>query len=48
MVSSDAIEGIGLIAGLLGVIAWLPQLQKVWIQKLHEGISIPTSECLDL
>ncbi|RAH09594.1 MAG: hypothetical protein CMA04_003135 [Methanobacteriota archaeon] len=42
MVSSDFIEGIGLIAGLLGIIAWLPQLQKVWIQKLHEGISIPT------
>ena len=42
MVSSDFIEVIGLIAGLLGIIAWLPQLQKVWIQKLHEGISIPT------
>ncbi len=42
MVSPQFIEGIGLIAGLLGVIAWLPQLHKVWIQKLHEGISIPT------
>ena len=42
MVSSNFIEGIGLIAGALGVIAWLPQLQKVWMQKLHEGISIPT------
>ena len=42
MVSSEFIEGIGLIAGLLGVIAWIHQLQKVWIQKLHEGISIPT------
>ena len=42
MVSSEFIEGIGLIAGLLGVIAWIPQIQKVWIQKLHEGISIPT------
>ena len=42
MVSSEFIEGIGLIAGLLGVIAWIPQLQKVWIQTLHEGISIPT------
>ena len=42
MVSSEFIEGIGLIAGLLGVIAWIPPLQKVWIQKLHEGISIPT------
>ena len=38
----NLLKGIGLIAGLLGVIAWLPQLQKVWIQKLHEGISIPT------
>ena len=42
MVSSEFIEGIGLIAGLLGVIAWIPQLQKVWIQNLHVGISIPT------
>ena len=42
MVSPQFIEGIGLIAGLLGVIAWLPQLYKVWIEKLHEGISIPT------
>jgi len=42
MVSAQFIEGIGLIAGLLGVIAWLPQLYKVWIEKLHEGISIPT------
>ena len=36
------VELIGIIAGALGVIAWIPQLQKVWIQKLHEGISIPT------
>ena len=42
MVSSQFIEGIGLLAGLLGVIAWLPQLHKVWFQKLHEGISMPT------
>ena len=42
MVSTEFIEGIGLIAGLLGVIAWLPQLHKVWFHNLHEGISMPT------
>ena len=30
------------MAGLLGVIAWLPQLHRVMIQRLHEGISMPT------
>ena len=42
MVSPEFIEGIGLLAGLLGVIAWGPQLHKVWFQNLHEGISMPT------
>lgn len=36
------IESIGIIAGTLGVIAWLPQLREVWIEGLHEGISLPT------
>ena len=36
------IETIGAIAGLLGVIAWLPQLHRVMVQRLHEGISMPT------
>ena len=36
------IETIGIIAGTLGVIAWLPQLREVWIEGLHEGISLPT------
>lgn len=42
MVSPEFIEGIGLLAGLLGVIAWVPQLHKVWFENLHEGISMPT------
>ena len=42
MVSPELIEGIGLLAGLLGVIAWVPQLHKVWFENLHEGISMPT------
>ena len=35
-------EWIGLAAGLLGIIAWLPQIQKVWFDKRHDGISLPT------
>ena len=36
------VEVIGVFAGFLGVIAWLPQIQKVWFEKKHEGISLPT------
>ncbi|DAC12192.1 MAG TPA: hypothetical protein D7H86_06365 [Candidatus Poseidoniales archaeon] len=35
-------EWIGLAAGLLGIIAWLPQIQKVWLDKRHDGVSLPT------
>ena len=35
-------EWVGLAAGLLGIIAWLPQIQKVWFHKRHDGISLPT------
>ena len=37
-----AIELIGLFAGFLGVIAWIPQIKEVWVEKSHEGISLPT------
>ena len=36
------IEAIGLIAGVLGIIAWIPQIREVWVNKRHEGISLPT------
>ena len=36
------VEGIGIIAGSLGVIAWIPQIREVWVEGLHEGISLPT------
>ena len=36
------VELLGIIAGTLGVIAWLPQLNEVWRQKKHEGISLST------
>tara|TARA_X000001036_G_scaffold114138_1_gene107105 strand:+ start:40515 stop:40763 length:249 start_codon:yes stop_codon:yes gene_type:complete len=31
-----------LLAGFLGVIAWIPQIREVWIEKSHQGISLPT------
>lgn len=36
------IEAIGLAAGIIGIIAWIPQIKEVWIHKRHEGISIVT------
>ena len=36
------IESIGILAGTLGVLAWIPQLREVWHEGLHEGISLPT------
>ena len=36
------VELIGLFAGVLGVIAWIPQIKEVWILERHEGISVPT------
>lgn len=36
------IEAIGLFAGVLGIIAWIPQIREVWIHKKHDGISIAT------
>ena len=34
------IEGIGVLAGILGIVAWFPQLKKIWIEKSSEGISL--------
>ena len=34
------IELIGLFAGILGVIAWIPQIIEVWVHKRHEGLSL--------
>lgn len=36
------IEAIGLLAGLLGIVAWVPQIREVWVHKRHEGISLST------
>ena len=38
----DWIEGIGLLAGFLGIFGWYPQVRRVWIDKEADGISVPT------
>ena len=39
---ADWIEALGLVAGMLGIVAWVPQVREVWVNKRHDGISIPT------
>tara|TARA_B100000925_G_C21648884_1_gene320599 strand:+ start:132 stop:407 length:276 start_codon:yes stop_codon:yes gene_type:complete len=39
---SVLLEIIGLSAGVIGVVAWGPQIRQVWVHKRHDGISIPT------
>ena len=36
------VEVIGLFAGMIGVVAWVPQIREVWFTGRHEGISLPT------
>ena len=36
------IEAIGLLAGALGLVAWIPQIRDVWVHEQHEGISLTT------
>lgn len=39
---SAIMEAVGLGAGVIGIIAWGPQIRQVWVHKRHDGISIPT------
>ena len=36
------IEGIGLMAGFLGVLGWYPQVRRIWVDKRADGVSVPT------
>ena len=36
------IESIGLVAGVLGIVAWIPQIREVWVYKRHDGVSLTT------
>ena len=36
------VESIGLVAGFIGIVAWIPQIRRVWVDEKEEGISLPT------
>ena len=36
------LETIGFTAGVLGIVAWIPHVRPVWVEKKHEGVSLPT------
>ena len=42
------IEAIGLVAGALGIVAWVPQIRDVWVHERHEGISLTTFSVVTL
>ena len=42
MISDLMTEAIGFTAGILGLIAWIPQIVRVWSKGQHEGISLLT------
>ena len=42
MADEMTIRIVGLIASLLGIVAWAPQIKRVWVEKRHDGISLPT------
>ena len=42
MIDYYSIELIGLIAGFLGIIAWIPQIYRIWFKKRADGISLST------
>ena len=42
MMSKLMVEAIGFTAGILGLIAWIPQIIRVWHKGEHEGISLLT------
>ncbi len=38
----DWVEGIGLLAGVIGVLGWHPQVKRIWVDKKADGISVPS------
>ena len=38
----DWVEGIGLLAGVIGVLGWYPQIKRIWVDKKADGISVPS------
>lgn len=42
------IEAIGLVAGVIGIFAWIPQIIEVWVHKKHEGLSLTSFSVVSL
>ena len=38
----DWVEWIGLLAGVIGVLGWYPQVKRIWIDKKADGVSVPS------
>ena len=36
----DWVEGIGLLAGAIGIFGWYPQVKRIWIDKKADGVSV--------
>ena len=36
------IVGVGILAGVLGLIAWMPQTFQIWVNKKNDGVSLAT------
>jgi len=36
------VELLGLLAGVIGIVAWIPQIIQVWVHKRHDGLSLTT------
>ena len=36
----DWVEGIGLLAGVIGVLGWYPRVKRIWIDKKADGVSV--------
>jgi len=36
------VEALGLLAGVVGIVAWIPQIIQVWVHKRHDGLSLTT------
>lgn len=42
ILNKQKVEALGLFAGILGILAWIPQIVQVWVHREYKGISLPT------
>jgi len=42
LMATMMVEALGLLAGVVGIVAWIPQIIQVWVHKRHDGLSLTT------